>query len=60
LSHRKLKTADEKVILVCLGPLTNIAHMIMKDASVVSKIERIIWYNESVKPYRDLIMNVIR
>jgi pyrimidine-specific ribonucleoside hydrolase len=46
----KLKTADEKIILVCLGPLTNIAQLITKDASVVSKIERIIWYNESVKP----------
>jgi pyrimidine-specific ribonucleoside hydrolase len=46
----KLKNADEKVILVCLGPLTNIAQLITKDASVVSKIERIIWYNESVKP----------
>ena len=46
----KLKEADEKVILVCLGPLTNIAQMITKDASLQSKIERIIWYNESVKP----------
>jgi pyrimidine-specific ribonucleoside hydrolase len=45
-----LKNADEKVILVCLGPLTNIAQLITKDASVVSKIERIIWYNDSVKP----------
>ena len=46
----KLKNADEKVIMVCLGPLTNIAQLITKDASVVSKIERVIWYNESVKP----------
>ncbi len=46
----KLTKADEKVILVCLGPLTNIAQMITKDASILSKIERIIWYNESVKP----------
>jgi inosine-uridine nucleoside N-ribohydrolase/formylmethanofuran dehydrogenase subunit E len=46
----KLKNANEKVILVCLGPLTNIAQLIKKDASLVSKIERIIWYNESVKP----------
>ena len=46
----ELKNAGEKVILVCLGPLTNIARLITKDASVVSGIERIIWYNESVKP----------
>ena len=46
----KLKNSNEKVILVCLGPLTNIAQLIKKDASLASKIERIIWYNESVKP----------
>jgi len=46
----KLKNADEKVTLVCLGPLTNIAQLITNDASIVSKIERIIWYNESGKP----------
>jgi pyrimidine-specific ribonucleoside hydrolase len=48
----QLKNADEKVILVCLGPLTNIAQLITKDASVISKIERIIWYNDSVKPLK--------
>ena len=46
----KLKSSDEKVILVCLGPLTNIAQLITKDANLSSRIERIIWYNESVKP----------
>jgi len=46
----KLKNADEKVTLVCLGPLKNIAQLITNDASIVSKIERIIWYNESGKP----------
>jgi pyrimidine-specific ribonucleoside hydrolase len=46
----KLRETDEKIILVCLGPLTNIAQLIKKDASLESKIERIIWYNESVKP----------
>jgi pyrimidine-specific ribonucleoside hydrolase len=45
-----LRDADEKIILVCLGPLTNIAELINKDSNLVSKIERIIWYNESVKP----------
>ncbi len=46
----KLKEEDEKIILVCLGPLTNIAQVIKKDATLLSEIERIIWYNESVKP----------
>ena len=41
---------NEKVILVCLGPLTNIAQLMIKDPGLVAKIERIIWYNESVKP----------
>ncbi|HEX7492816.1 MAG TPA: nucleoside hydrolase, partial [Bacteroidales bacterium] len=46
----ELKKSNDKVILVCMGPLTNIAHLITKDANLLSKIERIIWSNESVKP----------
>jgi inosine-uridine nucleoside N-ribohydrolase/formylmethanofuran dehydrogenase subunit E len=46
----KLKKENEKIILVCLGPLTNVANLIKKDASLIQKIERIIWYNESIKP----------
>jgi inosine-uridine nucleoside N-ribohydrolase/formylmethanofuran dehydrogenase subunit E len=46
----KLNAADEKIILVCLGPLTNIAYLIKKDATLLKKIERVIWYNQSVKP----------
>ena len=45
-----LKNTNEKVILVCLGPLTNVAQLIKKDAGLLSGIERIIWYNESVLP----------
>jgi inosine-uridine nucleoside N-ribohydrolase/formylmethanofuran dehydrogenase subunit E len=48
--ENSLNNADERVILVCLGPLTNIAKLIKKDAGLESKIERIIWYNNSVKP----------
>jgi inosine-uridine nucleoside N-ribohydrolase/formylmethanofuran dehydrogenase subunit E len=46
----KLKTVNEKIILVCLGPLTNIAHLIKKDPGLTSGIERIIWYNDSARP----------
>ena len=46
----KLKVANEKVILVCLGPLTNIAQAITKDPNLASKVERIVWYNDSVRP----------
>jgi pyrimidine-specific ribonucleoside hydrolase len=46
----KLSNANEKIVLVCLGPLTNIAQLIKKDPTLLAKIERVIWYNESVKP----------
>jgi inosine-uridine nucleoside N-ribohydrolase/formylmethanofuran dehydrogenase subunit E len=46
----ELLNSHEKIILVCLGPLTNIAELIKKDEALLSKIERVIWYNESVKP----------
>jgi inosine-uridine nucleoside N-ribohydrolase/formylmethanofuran dehydrogenase subunit E len=46
----KLKNSREKILLICLGPLTNMAQLIKKDKSLLSKIERVVWYNESVKP----------
>lgn len=46
----KISTADEKITLVCLGPLTNIAALINKEPVLSSKIERLVWYNESVEP----------
>ena len=48
----RLINTDERAILVCLGPLTNIAILINKDPELASKIERIIWYNDSVKPLK--------
>jgi inosine-uridine nucleoside N-ribohydrolase/formylmethanofuran dehydrogenase subunit E len=47
-----LKEEDEKIILVCLGPLTNVAQIINSDPKLLSHVERIIWYNESVKPLK--------
>jgi len=47
---RLLKCGNEKITLVCIGPLTNVANAIKKDANLLSKIERVVWYNESVKP----------
>ena len=46
----KLDSADEKVILICLGPLTNIAKLIKKTPGKLFKVEKIIWYNDSAKP----------
>jgi inosine-uridine nucleoside N-ribohydrolase/formylmethanofuran dehydrogenase subunit E len=45
-----LINSNEKVILVCLGPLTNIAQLVRKNSNLLSKVERIIWYNDSLKP----------
>jgi pyrimidine-specific ribonucleoside hydrolase len=50
LLSEKLRSSDEKIILVCLGPLTNVAQLIRKNEELISNIERIVWYNESVKP----------
>jgi len=48
--NEELKNSNEKVIFACLGPLTNIAQLLTKDEILAAKIERIIWYNESVNP----------
>jgi pyrimidine-specific ribonucleoside hydrolase len=45
-----LKPGNEKITLVCLGPLTNIEKVLKADPEIASGIERIIWYNESIKP----------
>jgi len=45
-----LNNETEKIIMVCLGPLTNIEKAVKKDIRISSKIERIVWYNESAKP----------
>ncbi len=47
---KTIRTENEKITLVCLGPLTNIEKGLKTDPEAASKIERIIWYNESVKP----------
>jgi pyrimidine-specific ribonucleoside hydrolase len=47
-----LEKEDEKLILVCLGPLTNIARLIKRDPDILPDVERVIWYNESVKPLK--------
>ena len=47
---QKLDSTKEKIILVCLGPLTNAGRLIEQYPKLLTKIERIVWYNESVKP----------
>jgi inosine-uridine nucleoside N-ribohydrolase/formylmethanofuran dehydrogenase subunit E len=45
-----LRSSVGKTTIVCLGPLTNIALIIQKEASLKTLIEKIIWYNDGVKP----------
>ena len=47
-----LKNSKERIILVCLGPLTNIARITKSNEKLLSQVERVIWYNESVKPLK--------
>ncbi len=46
----ELKKSDEKITLLCLGPLTNVAKTIQSDSALLKKIDCIIWYNESANP----------
>ncbi|MBG0859992.1 MAG: nucleoside hydrolase [Bacteroidales bacterium] len=45
-----LRNENEKITLVCLGALTNIARVAKIDEALLSGIERIIWYNDSARP----------
>ena len=45
-----LKNSGEKIEMVCLGPLTTLADLKREKPDLLQKIERIIWYNESIKP----------
>jgi inosine-uridine nucleoside N-ribohydrolase/formylmethanofuran dehydrogenase subunit E len=47
-----LRNSEEKVILVCLGPLTNISAAFSANRDLTGKVEKIIWYTESVKPLK--------
>lgn len=48
---KELKNENKKITLVCLGSLTNIGNTLNKDVSILSKIDRIVWYNESINPF---------
>jgi inosine-uridine nucleoside N-ribohydrolase/formylmethanofuran dehydrogenase subunit E len=45
-----LAGSNEKITFLCLGPLSNLALGIHGHEGLASRIERIIWYVESVKP----------
>jgi pyrimidine-specific ribonucleoside hydrolase len=50
LLFEKLDSADKKIILLCMGPLTNIGRLVSQHTELLSKIERIVWYTESPRP----------
>jgi len=47
-----LKNSVEKITLVCLGPLTTEGQLVIKYPELLMKIDRIVWFNESVKPLK--------
>ncbi|HBC77017.1 MAG TPA: hypothetical protein DCZ51_00205, partial [Bacteroidales bacterium] len=49
---KALTGENEKITFVCLGSLTNVWSAIKKDATILNRIDRIVWYNESVKPMK--------
>ncbi|PJB55350.1 MAG: hypothetical protein CO098_16770 [Bacteroidetes bacterium CG_4_9_14_3_um_filter_41_19] len=49
LLTNSLLAADEPVTLFCLGPLTNVAKALKAAPHISRKIERIIWYNETIR-----------
>ena len=46
----KINASDNPITLFCFGPLTNIAAAIKESPKILTKIKRIIWYNESINP----------
>lgn len=46
----KLENSSEPIVFICLGSLTHAADLIRNHRTLLPKIERIIWYNESLQP----------
>ncbi len=45
-----IENEDEKVTLVALGALTNISDALAAKPSTADRVERIVWYNDKVRP----------
>ena len=43
---------DEKVIFFCLGTLTNLNDVLSEKPQLKERIEKVIWYNSSIKPFK--------
>jgi pyrimidine-specific ribonucleoside hydrolase len=47
-----LRNEEEKVILICLGALTNVSEALDADPALKDRIERVIWYNGQASPLK--------
>lgn len=45
-----LELEEEPVLFICLGGLTNLAQALETEPQIQGKIERIVWYNDSIDP----------
>jgi len=46
----KISTAGEPVIFLCLGSLTNLYDAYIKSPETITKIKKVIWYNDGINP----------
>jgi len=46
----QLRCAEKPIVVVCLGPLTNLADAVRTAPDIESKIEKILWYNDELHP----------
>ncbi len=49
---KTIESASEQMTVICLGPLTNISEVLKKNQNLYKNIEEIIWYNETVTPFK--------
>ena len=49
---KTLEETNNKIILFCLGTLTNLNDVLLEKPELKEKIDRVIWYNSSVNPMR--------
>jgi pyrimidine-specific ribonucleoside hydrolase len=45
-----LKTEEEPVTVVCLGPLTNLADAFRAEPAIIEIVKKIVWYNDNIHP----------
>jgi pyrimidine-specific ribonucleoside hydrolase len=48
LLKTEIESEDEKVIIICMGPMTNMSEIIA-DANLKSQIDKILWYSDDAR-----------